>query len=217
MADRRDHPGPRPSHSAVRHGHARSRGNGADSRKHHSAPDPVLPRSAVGRQSARGSSGAFSGVLTAAKAAEVIDEERGTWRAVGYSPARTLRLFVGRGRRRCCHPVRSARPRCGLSRLIGRNARTLSRAPAGCARRLSARSGGKGRTRRGRRLSAVPAASPPPLIARRRSPHGSPLPAGESPCARHRRGARGCAPASPCAGSAAAALRAGAGSPSRAW
>jgi hypothetical protein len=48
-----------PSHLAVRHGHARSRGNGADSRKHHSTPDPSLPRSAVGRQSARGSSGAF--------------------------------------------------------------------------------------------------------------------------------------------------------------
>jgi hypothetical protein len=60
-------------------------------------------------QFAQGSRGVFSGVLPASKVAEVINEKCRTWRERVYSPATTLRLFIGQvlGEDRACQDVLS--------------------------------------------------------------------------------------------------------------
>jgi len=76
-----------------------------------SAQQESLRREAVKlrHQFAQGSRGIFSGVLPASKVAEVIREECEAWRDRVYSPATTLRLFIGQvlGEDRACQDVLS--------------------------------------------------------------------------------------------------------------
>jgi hypothetical protein len=76
-----------------------------------SAQKESLRREAVKlrHQFAQGSRGIFSGVLPASKVAEVIREECEAWRDRVYSPATTLRLFIGQvlGDDRACQDVLS--------------------------------------------------------------------------------------------------------------